>query len=78
VAGNGRAAPGVSPAVSTRPASPARQPAPPTQTLQPPGYRPLQPATPSLAPPVPLRLTSVSPQVTGNLAREAGLTLAPR
>ena len=74
VAGAPRA-PGVSPALSTRPAEPrppARPTASPTQGLQPPGYRPPAQGTPSL------RLTSVSPQVTGNLAREAGLSLAPR
>ena len=78
--------PSVAPASSTRPVQPrpAPQPArpaePPTHTLQPPGYRPQPiPATPgALPPPVPLRLTSLSPEVAANLAREAGTSLAPR
>ncbi len=83
VAGTRGGAPAVAPASSTRAApqpAPARPAAPPTHTLQPPGYRPQPiPATPGTLPaPVPLRLTSLSPQVAASLARETGTSLAPR
>jgi cell division protein FtsI (penicillin-binding protein 3) len=77
--------PSVSPASTTRPAmprttAPQTPSAPTTHTLQPPGYRPQPiPSTPGALPaPVPLRLTSLTPQVAANLAREAGTNLAPR
>jgi cell division protein FtsI (penicillin-binding protein 3) len=83
VASTPRPAASVSPASSTRPAEAPRAvaPHPATPVMQPPGLLPPNQRTPvpgGLAPPVPLRLTSVSPAVIGNLAREAGTTLAAR
>jgi cell division protein FtsI (penicillin-binding protein 3) len=79
VANSAPRAPAVSPASSTRTATPPRvappvRPAEPTQTLQLPSPRalPLAPAPGSLAPPVPLRLTSATTPVA------ASPNLAPR
>jgi cell division protein FtsI (penicillin-binding protein 3) len=79
VANSTTRAPAVSPTSSTRAATPPRvappvRPADPAQTLQLPSPRalPLAPAPGSLAPPVPLRLTSATTPVA------AGPNLAPR
>lgn len=78
VANSATRPPAVSPATSTRAATPPRvapaRPAEPSQTLQLPSPRalPLAPAPGSLAPPVPLRLTSATTPVA------ASPNLAPR